>query len=44
MEAVAKFDYNAAKEGELSFRAGDVLKLLPVHGHNASQSDSESCW
>lgn len=27
MEAVAKFDFNASGEDELSFRAGDVLKV-----------------
>ncbi|KAJ6651223.1 hypothetical protein lerEdw1_021179 [Lerista edwardsae] len=28
MEALAKFDFNASGEEELSFRAGDVLKIL----------------
>ncbi|XP_042322486.1 GRB2-related adapter protein 2 [Sceloporus undulatus] len=28
MEAIAKFDFNASGEDELSFRAGDVLKIL----------------
>ncbi|XP_033018916.1 GRB2-related adapter protein 2 [Lacerta agilis] len=28
MEATAKFDFNATGEDELSFRAGDVLKIL----------------
>uniref|UniRef100_A0ACB8FMY0 GRB2- adapter protein 2 n=2 Tax=Sphaerodactylus townsendi TaxID=933632 RepID=A0ACB8FMY0_9SAUR len=28
MEAIAKFDLNASGEDELSFRAGDVLKIL----------------
>lgn len=27
MEAVAKFDFNASGEDELSFQAGDVLKV-----------------
>ncbi|XP_061495182.1 GRB2-related adapter protein 2 isoform X4 [Rhineura floridana] len=28
MEAIAKFDFNATGENELSFRTGDVLKIL----------------
>ncbi|XP_067415136.1 GRB2-related adapter protein 2 isoform X1 [Emydura macquarii macquarii] len=28
MEAIAKFDFNASGEDELSFRAGDILKIL----------------
>ncbi|XP_075570621.1 GRB2-related adapter protein 2 isoform X1 [Pelecanus crispus] len=28
MEAIAKFDFNASGEDELSFRAGDMLKVL----------------
>uniref|UniRef100_A0A6I8N4X2 GRB2 related adaptor protein 2 n=1 Tax=Ornithorhynchus anatinus TaxID=9258 RepID=A0A6I8N4X2_ORNAN len=28
MEATAKFDFNASGEDELSFRAGDILKIL----------------
>ncbi|XP_009866718.1 PREDICTED: GRB2-related adapter protein 2-like isoform X4 [Apaloderma vittatum] len=28
MEAIAKFDFNASGEDELSFQAGDILKVL----------------
>lgn len=41
MEALAKFDFNASGEEELSFQAGDVLKVnanqVPTKGSSVYQ-------
>ncbi|XP_023666579.1 GRB2-related adaptor protein 2-like isoform X4 [Paramormyrops kingsleyae] len=33
MEAIAKYDFNATAEDELSFRKGDILKILSSEDH-----------
>jgi hypothetical protein len=41
MEAVAKFDFVASGEDELSFHAGDVLKVGDVGPQQSSREGAE---
>lgn len=37
MEAIAKFDFTASGEDELSFQAGDLLKVSAAPGMTEAQ-------
>lgn len=42
MEAIAKFDFTASGEDELSFQAGDVLKVSTVLSLTKQRSETAS--